>query len=125
MIGDGVWACGIYIDQQDDGTWTVRVAFEDDGFIGDDRPAFGVFAVAGQFGLRYPVASEHLANAIDTVKADAEHLGIRWTMPYIGWPDNTGTIYAAGDREDLRPVANLHAERIGWQGIYADGRHAS
>jgi hypothetical protein len=116
MIGEFMWSTGITIDRQDDGKMTVAVHLEDDGWLGDDRPGHQ-YAITGDLRIRYPQPMNNLASAIDTIKRDAEKLGVRWLLPRTGVQAGKGTVYA--ERDDLQELANVHAVRIGWEPTYA------
>jgi hypothetical protein len=103
VIGERYWATGITIDLGVRG-WKVTLNFFDDGFA-EHGSTEGV--------LRCRYQEEDLGAAIDTLLADTEWLGIR-----LGIAESGPTIYAADDREDLQPVANEQATRLGWIPTY-------
>lgn len=110
MIGRGYWSTGIMVRYYQDDGWAVTLDFLDDGFCQDG-------STEGTLRVRY-IESE-LSTAIDTIKADAERLGIRWERP---------TIYMHGDGEDAeadyprawRAWVNREALRLGWRPIYRE-----
>lgn len=117
MIGPGYWATGITIEQyESDSRWYVRLEFFDDGWCEDG-------STQGTLRCRYPNAD--LAAAIDSLKADAERLGITWgsrngaVTPTIYYPGDGGwadTYYPPNWRE----IADEQAKRLGWKASYSE-----
>ena len=72
-------------------------------------------ATEGRLRVCYQV--DDLTRAIDTLKADAERIGITWKDP---------TIYYPGDGEwedveyppDWREITVVQSERLGWRAVY-------
>jgi hypothetical protein len=120
---NGYWSTGITVTYNE-GRWSASVKFFDNGFT-DDNPDTGQISTEGTLHTGYFIADgeqvDGLTAAIDTVKRDAERLGIIWrqdgTMP---------TVYMKGDGEDpewpapdgWRELVDAHAERLGWMPCY-------
>jgi hypothetical protein len=90
MIGDGYWSSGITVTYQPSAQgWLASATFYDDGFGRSDADT-GEISTTGVLGSRYFVRDGHerdgLTAAIDTVKADAERLGITWRDPALFVP---------------------------------------
>ncbi|MGR6921225.1 hypothetical protein ACU635_43875 [[Actinomadura] parvosata] len=121
MIGPQYWSTGITVSCDSRAGWGAHVDFYDDGH-GDDDPERGRISTEGTLRTRYFVGGgdqvDALTLAIDTVKADAEKLGIAWS--------EAATVYHAGDDglpdqpapEGWRELVNSHATRLGWQPAY-------
>ena len=113
MIGEGYWSTGIMVRYYADGEqWSISLSFLDDGFC-------DTASTEGELRLRY--LTQDLGVGIDTLKADAERLGLRWAnVP--GCP----TIYMDGDGEDggrdypegWRETIRDQARRLGWVPTY-------
>ena len=128
MIGNGYWSTGITVTWQYSGSgdygWAASLEYLDDGFCNDDADV-GRVSTEGTLHTRYAVRQGETADAltvvIDTIKADAERLGIRWGAVTPG-----ATVYYKGDGEDedfpppdgWREMVNAQAERLGWQSGY-------
>jgi hypothetical protein len=122
MIGERYWATGITVCRGYSGDgrygWMASLDFYDDGFCED-------LATQGQLATRYYVRAgdDPLGLAIDTLKADAERLGIRFEASgdlspglwYRGDGDNPDYPPPAGWRDLLA----AQAERIGWRTYHA------
>ena len=137
MIGETYWATGISIRYGYSGEgrygWAAEVAFYDNGFCDDDTDT-GTISTQGTLATRYfvregdGVDADGLAAAVDTVKADAERLGIRFRddealSPAVYYEeDGTGGQYPppAGWRD----LVNAQAVRLGWKPIYRTGEAA-
>jgi hypothetical protein len=116
MIGDHYWSTGIIVkyggraEYQDE--WAASLTFHDDGFAQKGT-------TEGTLTTRY---FEPLAQAIDTIKADAEKLGIvfRPTVtraPHIfAYEDGLSDDWPMPD--GWRKLLHEQAERIGWDCIY-------
>lgn len=119
----GYWSTGITVKHHN-GRWAASVDFLDAGFCNDDPDARQV-STQGTLHTRYFVRDgetvDGLTVAIDTMKRDAERLGIIWRSN-----DDVPTIYMKGDGEDpewpapirWRELVNAQAERIGWTPCY-------
>lgn len=123
MIGNVYRATGITV-AHDGRSWSANVAYFDDGFASDDTDRRHI-STEGTLHTRYMVESgkreDALTVAIDTVKADAERLGIRWEHPTVYMVD--------GGESDLwtypkgwRKLVNDHARRLGWETTYDEER---
>lgn len=107
MIGQRYWSTGIVIAQIDLG-WHVTLEFFDDGFCNQK-------STQGTLVCRY--VCDDLTASIDTLKADADSLGITWKDP---------TVYYQGDGEwkdysppeGWRELTDGHARRLGWRPCY-------
>jgi hypothetical protein len=107
MIGERYWSTGIIVAKVGD-QWSVKLNFHDGGFC--DPPS-----TEGQLRCRYLV--DDLSAGIDTLKADADRLGIEWSP---------GTVYYEGDGEwpDRVPpegwedIVDAQAARLGWAQTY-------
>ena len=130
MIGNGYWATGITVLWQYSGSgdygWSARVEYLDGGFCNDDADK-GQVSTEGILHTRYAVRDGKTADAltvvIDTIKADAERLGVRWPAPGQSKPH----VYYKGDGEDedypppdgWRELVDAQAARLGWAtGLY-------
>jgi hypothetical protein len=116
MIGEGYWSTGIMVRYYADGEqWSISLEFKDNGFC--DKAS-----TEGRLSLRYAVTD--LSAGIDTLKADAERLGITWIAQVPSCP----TVYMDGDGEDedrdypenWRKVINDQARRLGWATCYRE-----
>lgn len=119
MIGKRYWSSGILLShlEGDDPYWHGTAGFYDDGFA-DDDPAAGRISTHGELRTHYFVRArnhqESLRLVIDTLRTDAEALGIEFRDPYL---------YAAGDGEDpahpmpegWRDLLREQADRVGWR----------
>lgn len=112
MIGAYYWATGITVWCIGDDLWFAEAQCFDHGFAEDGSSECVVRA-------RY---AGPLSVVVDTVKADAERLGIRW-QGTRGAP----SLYYRGDGEhgdipeppnDWRERMAAEAERLGWENIY-------
>lgn len=111
MIGDGYWSVGITFQEHAPGEWSVSLQFVDNGFCQGDSSE-------GELRIRYIVSD--LGHALATLKKDAERLGITWIRPTV-YTEQDGEFPESDppDRPDLRRLANLHAELLGWKPIYS------
>ena len=125
MIGKDYWATGITVNYGYSGSgaygWGAEVKYFDAGFCSDDTDA-GRVSTEGELRTRYYVrqgeTADALTVAIDTIKADAERLGITW--------QDNASVYYKGDGEDSedpapegwRDLVDSHTRRLGWQAIY-------
>jgi hypothetical protein len=116
MVGPRYWSTGISIRwHADNDEWSVSLEFKDDGFCEEA-------STEGKLTLRYRVSD--LSTAIDTLKADAERLGIVWNTAVPACP----TIYVEDDGEwedrdyppGWRGVVNAQAARLGWFPCYRE-----
>jgi hypothetical protein len=114
VIGNHYWSTGIKIKVRD-GQYSVSLQFLDNGFC-------EAASTEGKLFVRYLV--DDLDVALDTLKADAERLGIVWLDP--GQDEGIATVYCEhdgelddGDHPELRRVANEQAVRLGWRPIYS------
>ncbi len=117
--------------------WQATCRFHDAGFC-DDDPNAGLISTEGKLHTRYfvgdltgdetsPQAVEAMGRvlgaAIDTVKRDAEAMGIQFGTSGVG-----PHIYGHRDGEDAesplpygwRVLLREQAERIGWQSAYEE-----
>lgn len=116
MIGERYWSTGIMIEEHGRHGWAVWLDYLDDGFCEEA-------STEGRLRVRYLVSTEHLPNAIDTLRQDAERLGVRFG-PTLDVPP---TIYYECDGEgeewpvpdDWRGIANGQARRLGWKECYS------
>lgn len=119
MIGKRYWSTGIRLNYSGDRdpAWGGELDYYDEGF-NDDEPEQGMISTNGHLRTRYyvPTRGGHrdaLATVTDTLKRDAEQLGIEFRDPMI---------YAAGDGDDpdcpMPPgwidLLEEEAERHGW-----------
>lgn len=132
MIGPRYWTAGITVRYHaGGGAWTAELEFWDDGNA--THPARGGIPTEGELRTRYRVSHQDgieaaLTATIDTLKADAERLGIQFGTTGVG-----PTIYAYGDGEvphepmpaDWRRLINAQAERLGWEPAYGPARRSS
>lgn len=126
MIGSHYWSTGITLRYStlrgSQGAWAARVDYLDDGFASDDTDA-GKISTEGGIRTRYFVedgtTTEALTAVIDTVKADAERLGIVWRdRPHLYYEcDGEDPEWPAPD--GWRTTLNAQAARLGWEPIYA------
>ena len=112
MVGETYFSTGIVLRWTQttlgSGEWTAKAKFQDAGFCNDE-------ATEGEIHTRYFQA---IQTAIDTLKADAERLGIKWQSA-LGKP----WLYMEGDGEDSewpapdgwRETLQAQAQRIGWE----------
>jgi hypothetical protein len=128
MIGDGYWSSGITLTYHESAQgWLASARFYDDGFGRSDADSgeistVGEVSTTGVLASRYFVRDgrEHdgLTAAIDTVKADAERLGITWRDP---------ALFVPGDGDDPQhplpaqwhSLLDEHATRLGWDNPYS------
>lgn len=119
MIGSQYWSTGIAVKYiapigNSPAAWAVSLEFLDDGFCGNA-------STEGSLRVRY--VREDLSAMIDTLKADAERLGICFKRG-----GGTATVYMIGDGEsaleDYPPnwkrIVNDQARRLGWQPCYKE-----
>lgn len=129
----GYWSTGIILTwnplvfRGDDGKWVSGwsdiVTFHDDGWVDDLDTDAGAISTEGTLRTRYAVTDGQvrtaLAAVIDTLIADADRLGIRFTWPTA---DDRPHLYYRGDGEHpdypppdgWRDLLAAEAERIGW-----------
>jgi len=117
MIGDKYWATGISLKYGYAGSgrngWVATINFLDSGFCEDK-------ATEGRLHTRYFV---DLETAIDTVLADADHLGIE-----VRGIRETPNLYVQGDGEDQsielpsnwRELLQEQSDRLGWRCLYKE-----
>jgi len=105
MLDKQFWAIGIAV-RCSRGKWVAHLDFFDAGFCQDK-------STVGTLTTRYYV--DDLAKAIDTVKADAERMGITWREnPWIHYDgDGVDTAYPAPP-PDWEESLRTQATRIGW-----------
>lgn len=133
MIGDGYWATGITVRYGYTGQnlygWSAEVEFFDNGFNDDDTDN-GLISTEGTLHTRYGVRegdgpdADALSTAVDTVKRDAERLGIRFRGGLVG-----PYVYYHRDGRDAdsppppgwREMVNAQAGRLGWKPLYRAG----
>jgi hypothetical protein len=119
MIGKRYWSTGISLRYSNDrgAAWSGSLDFFDDGFANDDLAADRI-STQGQLRTRYFVHvpgqhSEVVAAVTDTLRRDAETLGIEFRDPYL---------YAEGDGEDPNnplpdgwvDMFEEQADQLGW-----------
>jgi hypothetical protein len=118
MIGDGYWSSGITVTYQESSRgWLASATFYDDGFGRSDADT-GEISTTGVLTSRYFVPDgrerDGLTAAIDTVKTDAERLGITWRDPALFVPGD-----GDGPQQPLpagwRSLLDEHAARLGWE----------
>ena len=125
MIGRRYWSSGItvrYSEPDAEPAWMGSLDFQDEG-LANDIPAAGLVSTRGRLETRYfvPAIGGHrvaLASVTDTLKRDAEGLGIEFRDPWV---------YADADGEDpsrpmpggWRRLLREEADRLGW-GSYGD-----
>ncbi|WP_177241224.1 hypothetical protein [Nonomuraea wenchangensis] len=94
--------------------------FYDEGH-GDDDPGRGRISTEGTLRTRYFVGGsgqvDALTVAIDTVKADAEKLGIVWRDPTVYY-EGGGESQGYPPPEGWENLVNRHAARLGWRSCY-------
>lgn len=130
MIGNGYWSTGIIIDYRyaggGDHGWAAKVEYLDDGFCDDDADVPRI-STEGELRTRYAIRQGKTADAltvvIDTIKADAERLGVRWQ------PDSRVFYKNDGHTEDAPPngwreMVDAQSARIGWIGLYTEAGRA-
>jgi hypothetical protein len=106
MIGDRYWSAGIIL-KYGHSAWSAQVDFFDDGVLKDE-------CTEGNLRTRYFVSIEL---AIDTVKADAERLGIEFLTPsLLGYCDGLSEDWPMP--KGWRGLLIEQAERIGWNCHY-------
>lgn len=134
MYGDGHWSTGITVgaNERGDGSvrWGAAAEFYDGGFVDTEDADAGQISTEGEIRTRYFVdttdATDGLTTAIDTVKRDAERLGIKFEPP-----GGSPTLYVRGDGEwsdvwlpdNWRERLAEQAKRLGWStyGVTATG----
>lgn len=113
MVGAQYWSTGITFQEFGrSGEYSVWCDFYDDGFATPE-------STEGRLDVRY--VTKDLTHAIDTLKEDAERLGLRWGGDSIGptvFVKDDGATEEDGDRPELRRLANEHARRLGWHATY-------
>ena len=114
MIGTRYWSTGITLIDSGDAKeqWSAKLTFQDNGFCQAD-------ATDGELRLRYFV--DELYVGVETLKQDAERLGIEWDNASGGptvYVEQDGE-FDHGDRPDLRAIANAVAEHLGWRPCYS------
>ncbi|HEY9412389.1 MAG TPA: hypothetical protein VIP77_22615 [Jiangellaceae bacterium] len=124
MIGNGYWSNGITV-RYSDGRWSASVAYYDDGFVNDTADD-GTVSTEGTLHTRYFLrdgkTADALTVAIDTVKADAERLGISWNTPGIGpfvYMDGDGENGGRDVPDNWRELVDEQARRLGWERLYS------
>lgn len=123
MIGNTYWSTGILV-RHDNGKWHATVEYFDNGFVddnADDRRVSTEGKLHTRYYLRDGKHADALTIAIDTVKADAERLGITWRDVWA--TEAKATIYM--DDEETAPagwreLANAQARRLGWEPCYSE-----
>ncbi len=126
MIGDGYWSSGITVTYHlAVPGWHAAATYYDDGF-GDGDADSGQISTVGSLESRYVIGDgqqrDGLTAVIDTVKADAEQLGIHWRDP---------ALFVTGDGHDpqqplpadWRTLLDTHAHRLDWDNPYPPGSH--
>ncbi|MBU2249781.1 MAG: hypothetical protein KKD77_23745 [Gammaproteobacteria bacterium] len=108
MIGNTYWSTGISVRSDGHGKWAAFLRFQDDGFAEDG-------ATEGWLTTRY---FEPLAQAIDTIKADAEKLGIQFRgtigeIPFL-WGEQDGESKEWPMPVNWRELLQEQARRLGW-----------
>jgi hypothetical protein len=124
MIGDGYWSSGIMVTyQQAYQGWLASARFYDDGFGRSDADT-GEISTIGALNSRYFIRDGHqhdgLTAVIDTIKADAERLGIAWRDPALFVPGD-GSDPQQPLPADWRSLLDGHATRLGWENPYPPG----
>lgn len=116
MIGQGYWSTGIRLTVWEDDKFALALDFYDDGFAEDHT-------TEGTLKVRYIVHRSKVAEHAQTLKQDAETLGIKFRADVADGP----TVYVeqdgefdSGDRPDLREFANATAEALGWRSAYRE-----
>lgn len=121
MIGNGYWSSGITLTYHPSSHgWHAAAKYYDDGFAYSDTDT-GQISTVGVLESRYFVPDgrerDGLTAVIDSVKADAEQLGIHWRDP---------ALFVPGEGRDLqqplpdgwRGLLDEHASRLGWDNPY-------
>jgi hypothetical protein len=120
MIGDSYWSSGITLTYHPSSQgWHASAKFYDGGFGYSDADT-GQISTIGLLESRYHIPDgderDGLTAVLDTVKADAEQLGIHWRDP---------ALFVGGDAEDpqslpadWRTLLDEHASRLGWDNPY-------
>lgn len=132
MYGPTHWATGITIsaNERGDGAprWGAKVEFYDGGFVDTEDADAGVISTEGEIRTKYFVGStetiDGLTAAIDTIKSDAERLGIEFRGHF---PGSVPRLYVNGDGEwphvwlpaNWRGRLAAQARRLGWR-AYGD-----
>ncbi|ONH58345.1 hypothetical protein CcI49_23100 [Frankia sp. CcI49] len=132
MYGPIHWATGITVsaNERPDGAvrWGATVAFYDGGFVDTEDVDAGDISTEGEIRTKYCVASTETADgltvAIDTIKADANRLGIEFRGHF---PGSAPALYVNGDGEwpdvwlpeNWRGRLAEQARRLGWR-TYGD-----
>ena len=111
MTGNKYWSTGIILKYLEPNRWAAKVQFFDNGTASEDKSTKGTLTTSYFVGLE---------TAIDTIKADAERLGIEFKTT----PGRTGMpmLLAHGDGEsedwpmpeNWKEILAEQAERIGW-----------
>lgn len=119
MIGKRYWSTGISLRYADDRNpaWAGSLDFYDEGFANDDPEAERISTV-GSLRTRYYIRTsgrhgDALAAVTDTLRRDAEKLGIEFRDPYV---------YAEIEGEDPNHplpdgwvgLLEEQADRLGW-----------
>jgi hypothetical protein len=117
MIGSAYWSTGISVGYSDE-RWVASAKFLDDGFANDDVDDLRI-STEGTLHTRYYVRDgkhvDALTVVIDTVKADAERLGIVWKDPHIYVNTHDGEVPAA-----IQRLVDRQAVRLGWEPLNAE-----
>lgn len=116
MIGDKYWSTGIIVQWRRDKkkeNWTAHVKYFDSGCCKNG-------STEGILRMRY--WESDLDKVVDTIKADAEKLGIEFVRkeglsPYVCM-EGDGEIKGKEYPEGWRKIIDDQARRIGWDPIY-------
>jgi len=119
MIGNGYWSTGITV-RFSDGKWAASAGYLDNGFCDDSAEQERV-STQGKLHTRYYLrdgqTKDALTVAVDTVKTDAERLGISWRDPHV-YMDGDGEWEDREYPPDWRLLVDEQARRLGWDPLY-------
>lgn len=118
MIGNTYSSPGINVNYTSRG-WSASVRYHDSGHADS-----GQVSTEGTLSTRYAEGGSHavaLAKVIDTIKADAERLGIGWQAPYVFVEFlEAAENYPERFPKNWEALIAEQARRIGWYTLCED-----